>query len=674
MKNGLGLPLFAALLLALAASQARGQSSDPIQTSTNGSTDSNSGKTALLRITTVDSTVLDNPSLGNAQRQLIQASIQRAKVFGAVEKSSLAAYFSKSNIVGFWRSNVTQKGNDLFNGDVFRNLTDTEPDVAAKLRGTYPSIFRGEAFSKVLPAGKLMASPLGLTKTVPPPDSGRAVTELEYLSPADPKAERLIGKAMQSGVLSKSVGNPIVAIPELPPAPSSPVHTYYIRVPSNQASSIISSLSTETNGGSVAELANPDDLLTVHPAETAESQSKDDYQLPANLASRLGKLFDNAPVMGYDKRPVLIILDDAFPSQEAWQDSRVFFTEAEKTIDAAIGYDAKWLAPVADLPESVLEPRTINSPRNLKGCESGIGTDTCKFHAKSIERALANLRATSKSGKEPVRVVWLPLLNSQDGSFAQLTKVFRVSNTVLGVSQLGNSNFRTYSDVQFKAYVEDLHGLHAMIQRSYPDSPNDWRTPANLLFALTEFAQWYSAATGIPVFINFSWTFSSKLNGSRPESGFYKTALIVAAGNPCKEGVACTGYTEDLKPVGDYDFLRSFINNPKRYIFVANVDSTGKATCFSAHPRPQTGVFAFPGNVPGDCGSSFSAPRIAWMLAAREAYRNVDDSYRTEVGKWFPYIYQIWFGGRQAADCKNPEDLSCAVLNVDKLFADVELN
>lgn len=626
-------------------------------------------KTALLRVTVVDSSALQSASFGPGQKEIAQAAIEQAKEFGAIEKSTLATYFAKNNVVAFWRSNLAQKGTDIFNNYLLQNLWLKQPSIANKLRGMYPRLFNGLSFDTSIPENILTTSPLSLTKTVPKSDGGRSVTELTLLAPQDPRTKSLVGLAKQNGMLSGNVTDATAALSNLPPAPSSPVHYYYVRVPASKAHDIIQSINKEANNYAATEVANPDDSMIIHPANIVPIGSTENFQIPQNTATRLKTIFDHSPATGYDKRPVLIIVDDAFPSQQAWEDSKSFFTDALNEIySVATDANKGWEAPFGDFPEAQNEPTKIEAPRKLKGCEAGLDAGTCRFHAKSIELALRTFTAIETSDKEPVRVVWLPLLNTQDGTLAQMAKVFRVAETVLGMTQLGYGDFRAYSDIGYKDLEQDFRNLSGKLVTEYPDSINDWRTPTPLLYAVVDFAQWYSHISGVPVFINFSWTFSAELDGARPESGFYKTALIVAAGNPCQTGVNCSGYTEDLKGVGDYDFLRSFESYPNRYIFVANVDSTGQATCASAHPRPQSGVFAFPGNVSGDCGSSFSAPRVAWLLAAREAYRNLDATYKDQVGKWFPFVYKEWFSTRNISACKNPIDLSCAVLNIDSLF------
>ncbi|WP_321818994.1 MULTISPECIES: hypothetical protein [unclassified Burkholderia] len=638
------------------------------------SNETSDGKTALLRVTVVDPVALQSASFGVGQKIIGEAAIEKAEAFGAIKKSTFATYLARNNVVSFWKSDLAQKGSDIFNNEMLQNLSATKPDVVNKLKKTYPKLFNGTSFNNDLPSRTWTTSPLSLTKTIPQADGGRSVTELTLLESNDPRAQTLTAIAKRNGMLSADANAAIAALSTQPPAPSSPVHVYYVRVPATEAHDWVSAINKEAGANAAVQITNPLDIFVIHPAETTPSAQPTPFQFAKKTASHLKSIFDHPPVMGFDKRPVLIILDDAFPSQQAWEDSKKFFSDAVDKIYTTYASkdDSQWLTPFKNIPDAQNEPAKIDAPRNLIGCEAGLATATCKFHAKSIEQALSNLQTIETPDKQPVRVVWLPLLNSQKGSFAQIAKVFRIAETVTGMNQLGYGNIRKYSPTGFAWLQEDLKSLQDNLQNSYPDSVNDWRAPTPILAAVTNFAQWYSHATTTPVFINFSWTFDAKIDGPRPESGFYKTALIVAAGNPCTQKANCNGYTEDINGVGDYDFLRTFISYPNRYIFAANVDASGNATCASAQPRPQSGVFAFPGNIPGDCGSSFSAPRVAWLLAAREAYRKLDASYSDEVGKWFPFVYKLWFEKRNMKACKNPTDLSCAVLDIDSLFSDID--
>ncbi|KAJ3473553.1 hypothetical protein NLI96_g12943 [Meripilus lineatus] len=316
------------------------------------SDETSDGKTALLRVTVVDPVALQSASFGVGQKIIGEAAIEKAEAFGAIKKSTFATYLARNNVVSFWKSDLAQKGSDIFNNEMLQNLSATQPDVVNKLKKTYPKLFNA--------------------------DGGRSVTELTLLESNDPRAQTLTAIAKRNGMLSADANAAIAALSTQPPAPSSPVHVYYVRVPATEAHDWVSAINKEAGANAAAQITNPLDIFVIHPAETTPSAQPTPFQFAKKTASHLKSIFDRPPVMGFDKRPVLIILDDAFPSQQAWEDSKKFFSDAVDKIYTTYASkdDSQWLTPFKNLPDAQNEPAKIDAPRNLIGCEAGLATAT----------------------------------------------------------------------------------------------------------------------------------------------------------------------------------------------------------------------------------------------------------------------------------------------------------
>jgi len=636
--------------------------------------ESSGDKTALLRVTVVDSTVLTGNEFSSSQKKIASTEIKEAKNIGAIEKSKIATYFSSEKITAFWNLQKSQPfiaTTRLFSNRIVEEIDRTSPSLLSGLSESYPAFFSGRKLSERLPSRSFMAAPLGFTRTILGKDGGARFAEIDLIPGISGYGKQLYSRAKDLNVLAKDVDQTLAAVPSRPPTPTAPVYTYLVRLPAKDVPAFKTAINPDGISGAISTISNPSDMLEVRPAGEIRPSESEDFQISDSGKAVLVKVFSQKPVANTNKRPVLIILDDAIPSQVAWQDTKRFLSEAEADIIRLSERDKEWAQPIKNLPDSDWEPTIIQGPAGLKGCEKGVEDAACNFHAKKIERALIPLKKLAHPDNQPVRVVWIPIFNTQPGSFALLTRIFRTVESTPGTLITGSGNARKFTDNEFSRLSEDLANLKDQLLIKYPATKNDWKTPGPVLYNTVQFARWYAALTKIPVFINLSWTFPTDVMGERPEGGVYKTVIVVAAGNPCVHEDTCPGYTEDDK-IGEYDFLHAWSFSRDRYIVVADIGMDGNVACFSATPKPVAGLFAFPGNIKGDCGTSYSAPRVAWLMAARESYRKVDPSYDKEIRKWYNMVYHNAFAKRDPTGCKKRTDLRCASLDVEDLFADVK--
>jgi hypothetical protein len=373
----------------------------------------------------------------------------------------------------------------------------------------------------------------------------------------------------------------------------------------------------------------------------------------------------NAPRPATQQVPILAVVDDGFPSQQAYADTKAFFEEADTFMRSAYALPQAWYAPPAtDTSEMGIEselsgfPNTTTGPRSLSGCEA-LESTQCRFHAKSIEKALS-VFSQLLSGPQPVRVIWIPLFFAQAGAPQLAYRIHRFARIVpddYTANRLGDP----------KALAAIQQEFFAMVHRrgvGYPAQAPDWQIERPYFGNVLTFLRAYSRASNTPVFVNLSWRTSADQFSSIPGRGRSRVILVTAAGNPCTPDANCAGPTVTNGELGDYNFLRFSTYEDSSGFVVADVDENGRAICDTARLAVVPGATAYQGGISDDCGTSFSSPRLAWLLAANERYttdRNIDPDV------WASSLRMRVAGNRDANAC-SPDNMGCLVPGLEQLF------
>ncbi len=310
---------------------------------------------------------------------------------------------------------------------------------------------------------------------------------------------------------------------------------------------------------------------------------------------------------------VLFVLDDSWPSDALFDASRNFIVRA---IDAV---RQRYILGPSSLDKAITSGQAkTNFPAHTSGRVS---------HAQLISTSLGDFVVLSPR----VNVVYLPLFTEQTWSkeiWQELTYIALVTSALHG--RLGE--FGPSPDIAARAAV-DAKNLVAMI----PSKAIDALGPAQQtpITVLEKFAQLYAQATGMPFYISMSWTVEEHAIDFGPDANALGVSLA-ATGNDRK----------DVVQEGIYLALRGKAA-PGDVLAVMNTDSSGMALCGSntlplSSPNPFYGL-AYDGRIGGgggECGTSFSTPRVGWLLALRQAYEapiqhdNWPDwygSYRTPI-------------------------------------------
>lgn len=289
---------------------------------------------------------------------------------------------------------------------------------------------------------------------------------------------------------------------------------------------------------------------------------------------------------------VLFVLDDSWPDAQAFVDSKTFMISAMDVV-------RKRFKLGDGLAISKLKDATSTSFTFPSGYSP---------HAVAIKAALSEFQALTPK----VRVVYLPLFTQQTWSkelWMELTFMFRCA--FLMDEQFGTTPPYPAIRADAEKFAIDVVGA---IPKETADAVG--RAQQSPITSLHFFAQLYARATGMPYFVNMSWTVRKKQLEFKPNADADVAGVSLAA----------TG-NDQLDVMNDEVYLAYRGKpSPGDVLAVMNTDSQGAPMCKSGK-LPLEGLsnfygLAYDGRIQstGACATSFATPRVAWLLALRHAY------------------------------------------------------
>lgn len=294
----------------------------------------------------------------------------------------------------------------------------------------------------------------------------------------------------------------------------------------------------------------------------------------------------------------LFVLDDGWPDQQSYLESRAFLLDAFRRVrehfklgpgDPALGQAGS----AANIP---------------------VGT-----HAAKIKEALQPLVALDLQSAH-VPVIYVPLFRYDKRHEEILRELVEVHLTA--------QYMKTTLDVD--AATERIRQAARKNARDYVSRIGNERSTVIsdqvVLEALSSLARHLGEIGGQPFLMNFSWTVPNlQFTVALPSDA--RGLYVAAAGNEFNDsGITVFQTRRQLA-------YRS--SQPGDVLAVMNVDRVGAPACRSSllDVDGTALVLAFDGKLPsGDCGTSFAAPRVAWLIAARESMR-IHDPKKNWVGK-----------------------------------------
>lgn len=626
--------------------------------------------TARIRITVVDRAFLDSlpPDAPQSIRDQLQAAILATELRTAISRADFFKKSLENRTIAAWTAETSVSPNKLLSKQAISTLV--APESSDNL-GSSPQALMGMLMpegklTSRISRGKLLSTPLGAVVTAPSAARGATTVRLNQLPQALEYRADLLNRLDSLGAQGISDSTTRILVPERPLAPIAPISRYELVIPESDLP-----FYRKIFQGSIDTITSSQMLTIDMEHSDASAGAKNDIpeQYLKYISANLAQPYAN------DTAPLLVIVDDGFPSQKAFEETLNFFEESFPQIVAGRNLDRRWLSikPPLDFParEELIRPIKTSPPRKTPLCQV-LDSDECTFHAKNIAVALRPLEElASPAQQRPVRVLWVPLFNSQDGAFLIAEKINRISfSDRRSTFSNGNTEDNNANEDNIRAYYKDLKTLYKNLPKSLPNKNEYFETPISYFEGITNYFKQYALVTGTPVIVSLSWRIPSIVaNYTPPSSGEYRRLIVAAAGNPCNSAVGCKGYTQD-EPAGIYDFLQRASNSDRNLLLVANVDEHGQATCKTALLNPKNEIsIAFPGQIPGDCGTSYSAPRVAWLIAARERY-NARSWNDNRLGyEWAVKLRTKLTSERAMTECSEPTDMRCIVLDLHRLFA-----
>jgi hypothetical protein len=297
---------------------------------------------------------------------------------------------------------------------------------------------------------------------------------------------------------------------------------------------------------------------------------------------------------------VLFVLDDSWPDQNTFLESRDFFIDAGNQIRKYFH-----LGP----PEWDVNLRAQNIETSFPCDQDGRGC-----HARRVGASLNPFTGISSK----VKVVYLPLFLEQKWSSELWHEILLLTNTADGKHDSLEDNEDTQTDIIDAARKR----ADELIQQFPKVVTKDLaHTDQSAVTSLLKFAGLYARSTRHPYFISMSWTVPKYSFDFGPDPDTMGVSVAAVGNDPkvdiMKEKVLLAYRAKDF---------------PGDVLAVMNVHPDGKTDCSSSWSnKANEDVYglAYSGFLPDNsCGTSFSTPRVAWLLALREAYNdpvNTDD-------------------------------------------------
>lgn len=350
-----------------------------------------------------------------------------------------------------------------------------------------------------------------------------------------------------------------------------------------------------------------------------------------------------APRARPSELPLVIVVDDSWPSKAAFTRSREILSKSIAGLWRLTSVLAQGSGRGHLLPEGLISVKDPGVPKGY-GCKDWAG---CNTHARRIELAIEPY--VEAAGKPLVDVMYVPLTASQDGARDYLKSLWELAYAY------NPSDLLVYAEAATPRSLAIRDELGARFLGAIPEELKgddiSFSTNRGILTSVFTFARLYSLSKKVPVFISVSWTTADVDFKPPPVSGMDSQVMPVgAAGNHCLRDT-CDQYS-DQEPT-PRQFTRTAVNS-QEFLVVMNLDDTGKPTCQSSRVRTSAFVVAFDGALIGDCGTSFSTPRVAWLLAAKEALSPTQPS---EGRTWQKTLADSLVS--RAVKCKSQSDFAC---------------
>lgn len=308
-------------------------------------------------------------------------------------------------------------------------------------------------------------------------------------------------------------------------------------------------------------------------------------------------------------KPIVIVLDDSWPDRKEFERSVAFFSTVSETIRKAHGL------PATELDFETLKKLGTDFPK-------GEYPNSLQTHAALIKKSLEPFTSIDWSSR--IEVIYLPMIRAQSGSEELLSELIRINRGIQlrqydkRNQDVGSIAGRVEQEIDFamKRLDTTLAGIKPNLRLSLTTDQAVINAVHNVLRLYTDPLRGDRAFPAMqvpkrPIFLSWSWSVPNNTYYVPWDTIRYGT-VVVAAGNDSKNYVA-ENVQYAARSVQERDMMA-----------VINLDHTGGRVCGSnlpdIDPNYDALVLGFSGQVSqGNCGTSFSTPRVAWLLALAES-------------------------------------------------------
>jgi hypothetical protein len=398
--------------------------------------------------------------------------------------------------------------------------------------------------------------------------------------------------------------------------------------------------------------------LSARPPETEMGDLPDPVEF-SDAKTALEKLKSRVRGTG-EPRPLLLVLDDAWPSEEHFISSRDFFQRAVPVAWRGVPPLVRGNLLMA-MPTSWASSKDIGPP-NGYGCQALKG---CLTHASQIAASIAPFEDAARQAlaQSPVEVVFVPLNKAQGAPASALLRTLWNFNYFASPAGVLSGMPTALDEQSRQTYLnEGTRFEERFLEDQVAPGALSMRASGAVIFSVISFARFYSEQAKVPVYINISWTTDDKYFQFPEIRNEYshRVLAVSAAGNDCKPSDGCAKFLDDVATVDIKPVARS--GKGKEYLTVMNVSAGGAPTCWSNRIRPEWYAVAYSGRTETDCGTSFASPRVSWLLAARSAA----DSTSAPKAWWRGNDALVSQRSGKCAPDKN--DFNCMRITAKRLF------